>query len=109
MGVKICGQVGRLKREKIEEYVELHANTWEGVLKTIKKCHLNNYSIFLHDDMVFAYFEYTGSDFDADMVKMAKDQVTQNWWALTRPCFVKFAISEQDEFYTDMKQIFYNE
>ena len=109
MGIKRFGQIGRLKREKIEEYMELHASTWEGVIKTIKECNLKNYSIFLHDDMVFAYFEYTGSDFDADMAKMAEDEVTQNWWTHTKPCFEKYAMSQIGEFYTNMKQIFYSE
>ena len=53
----IFGQLGRLKREKIEEYEALHANPWPEVLKTIHDCNLQNYSIFRHDDLVFAYFD----------------------------------------------------
>ena len=48
------GQIGKLKKEKIDEYVELHANTWPGVLKTISECNLQNYSIFLYGDLVFS-------------------------------------------------------
>jgi L-rhamnose mutarotase len=107
MGKVMFGQLGRLKRDKIDEYCGLHANPWPAVLKTITDCHLQNYSIFLQDDLVFAYFEYVGQDYDADMEKMAQDLVTQQWWTHTKPCFEKFAIDPGSEFYHDMKQIFY--
>lgn len=103
------GELGQLKPEKIEEYCALHANPWPEVLKTISDCNLRNYSIFLHGDKVFAYYEYVGENFDADMDKMAQDPVTQEWWKHTKPCFVKFAIDPASEFYHGMKQIFYYE
>ena len=109
MGKAMFGQLGRLKREKINEYVKLHAKAWPDVLKTITQCNLKNYSIFLHDDLVFAYFEYIGEDYEADMEKMAADPVTQQWWEHTKPCFEKFSIDKNSEFYHDMKQIFYHE
>ena len=104
----IFGQLGRLKPEKIEEYEALHGAPWPEVLQTIYDCNLRNYSIFRHGDLVFAYFEYVGEDYDADMAKMAEDPVTQDWWTHTHPCFEEFAISPESEFYHDMKQIFYH-
>ena len=109
MEKQIFGQIGRLRRDKIAEYRELHANAWPGVLKTIEDCNLQNYSIFIHDDLVFAYFEYTGEDYEKDMEKMAQDPVTQDWWTHTKPCFVKFSVGQDSEFYRDMEQIFYLE
>ena len=73
------GQIGKLKKEKIDEYVELHAATWPGVLKTITECNLQNYSIFIEDDVVFGYYEYTGTDYEADMAKMAADPLNKEW------------------------------
>ena len=105
----IFGQVGRLKKDKIEDYEALHANPWPRVLQVIHDCNLRNYSIFRQGDLVFAYFEYIGQDFDADMEKMAQDPVTQEWWRHTKPCFVKYAIDPASEFYHDMKPIFYYE
>lgn len=103
----IFGQVGRLKKAKIQEYEELHANPWPQVLQTIHDCNLRNYSIFREGELVFAYFEYVGEDYEADMEKMAQDEATQRWWTFTKPCFDKFAIRSDSEFYADMKQIFY--
>lgn len=65
----IFGQLGRLKPEKIEEYEALHAAPWPEVLQTIHDCNLRNYSIFREGEQVFAYFEYIGDDYEADMEK----------------------------------------
>ena len=72
MKKQIFGQIGRLKPEKVEEYKELHAHAWPGVLKTIEDCNLRNYSIFIREDLVFACFEYIGEDYDGEMEKMAQ-------------------------------------
>lgn len=107
MSKVIFGQVGRLKKDKIAEYEALHAAPWEQVLQVIHDCNLRNYSIFRQDDLVFAYFEYVGDDYDADMEKMAQDAETQRWWTHTHPCFETFSIRPDSAFYADMKQIFY--
>ena len=65
--MKRYGQVIRLKPEMEEKYRALHAAVWPGVLKTIHECNIRNYSIYLRDGYLFSYFEYVGSDFDADM------------------------------------------
>ncbi len=109
MKKQIFGQLGRLKQDKIQEYKELHANVWPGVLNTIHKCNLQNYSIFIQGPLVFSCFEYVGEDYEQDMARMAEDSVTQEWWKHTKPCFEAFAISEQSEFYHDMEQIFHFE
>ena len=95
-----------LKPEKIEDYRALHAAVWPDVLKTIKECNLQNYSISIMGDMVVSYFEYTGEDYDADMEKMAADPVTQEWWKHTKPCFVGH---DQGVYYEDLEEIFYYE
>ena len=103
----IFGQLGRLKPEKIEEYEALHAAPWPEVLQTIHDCNLRNYSIFREGAQVFAYFEYIGDDYEADMEKMARDEATRRWWTHTKPCFQKFSVRADSEFYADMKRIFY--
>jgi len=98
------GQRARLKPEKVEEYKSLHARVWPEVLKTITECNLQNYSIFILGSELFAYFEYTGGDYEADMRKMADDPVTREWWRHTKPCFEGH---ETQTYYTDMESIFY--
>jgi L-rhamnose mutarotase len=98
------GQIAALKPDMIEEYDKLHAAVWDTVLQTIKECNLRNYSIYRKDELLFAYFEYTGTDYEADMAKMAADPHTQEWWTRTHPCFVQ---KNKGEFYNDMKELFH--
>ena len=83
MGVRRFGQVIRVRPESIEAYERLHAEPWPGVLAAIAAANIRNYSIFRHDLVLFAYFEYVGEAFEADMAAMAADPVIQAWWALT--------------------------
>lgn len=83
------GMVTGLHPDKAAYYRQLHADVWPGVVKTLRDCHIRNYSIYLKEIdgklLLFSYFEYTGSDFSADMKKMAADSVTQRWWKETAP------------------------
>src|ERR1700753_2716909 len=82
--VRYC-QLIRLRPEFRDVYIRYHAEVWPGVLATIERCNIRNYSIFLHDGVLIAYLEYHGSDFDADMKRMAADPETQRWWAIMDP------------------------
>ena len=53
--MKRYGQIIRLKPEQLEIYKEYHRDVWPEVLATIKKCKIQNYSIFLKDDILYAY------------------------------------------------------
>jgi L-rhamnose mutarotase len=77
------GQVIRVRPDRIADYERLHAEAWPGVLATIRAANIRNYSIFRHGELLFAYFEYVGEDFEADMATIAADPVTQEWWKLT--------------------------
>lgn len=88
-------KVIRLHLEQREEYIRYHKDVWPGVLATIEACNIHNYSIFLYVDLLIAYFEYTGNDFDADMRKMATDTETQRWWTIMDP--MQFAVDEAPE------------
>jgi L-rhamnose mutarotase len=84
------GMLTGLKPDKIAYYKQLHAAAWPAVLKKLKECNIQNYSIYLKEiegkPFLFSYFEYIGKDFDTDMKKMAADSTTQRWWKETDPC-----------------------
>ncbi|UZX05416.1 L-rhamnose mutarotase [Arthrobacter sp. CDRTa11] len=69
-----------------ERYLELHAAVWPQVEATLTACNLTNYSIFIRDEILFAYYEYRGKDHDADMARIAEDPITREWWTHTDPC-----------------------
>jgi L-rhamnose mutarotase len=85
--VQRFGQVIRLQDDAVARYKELHASVRPEVLGMISACHLTNYTIFLREpeNLLFAYFEYVGEDYAADMARMAADPVTQKWWAIAMP------------------------
>jgi L-rhamnose mutarotase len=110
--MKRYGSVIGLNDAKIEEYKQLHAAVWPDVLKMIKRCNIQNYSIYLRrlDDgqyYLFSYFEYTGSDFDADMAAMTADETTQRWWAVCKPCQKPLNSRAPNEWWASMEEVFH--
>jgi len=73
---------------KRAEYLELHSAVWPQVEATLTACNVRNYTIFVRDDLLVAYYEYLGDDHEADMAQIALDPVTREWWTLTDPCQV---------------------
>ena len=80
------GSCIRLRPEKREEYLRLHAAVWPEVEQTLRAVGIRNYTIFLHDDLLFSYYEYTGADHASAQAQIAADPATRRWWALTDPC-----------------------
>lgn len=105
--MKRIGQVIGIKPERFEEYKKYHAAVWPGVLETIKKCNIRNYSIFHKDGQLFAYMEYTGEDYAADMAKMAADPITQEWWAIINPMQQPVENRKEGEWWADMEEVFH--
>jgi len=110
--VRRYGQVIELEPAKMAEYKRLHADVWPGVLKQIKECNIRNYSIHLGEVQkgrwyLFAYFEYTGEDFEADMAKMAADPTTQKWWDVCEPCQKPISTRKEGEWWHTMEEVFY--
>jgi L-rhamnose mutarotase len=107
--VKRYGQLIGLRAGKLEEYVRYHADVWPEVLKTIRDCNIRNYSIFYKDDTLFAYFEYHGTDFDADMAKMAADPKTQEWWRIMELLQALVATRQEGEWWAKMQEVFHTD
>ena len=106
-----------VKPEKIAKYKELHAKPWQGVLDQLNQSNIHNFSISLveHEKekyYLFAYFEYTGDNYDKDMAKMGEDLTTQKWWKVTDPCQIAIpnagqTLGEKAQ-WTVMEEVFFN-
>jgi len=98
-----------VKKDSIAMYKEYHAKVWPEVLATIRNCNIKNYSIYLHDDLLIGYFEYHGTDYDADMKKMAADPKTQEWWKIMMPIQVPLEGRAEGEWWTLTEEVFHTE
>jgi len=112
--MKRYGMVIGLRPQKIDEYKALHAAAWPGVLEMISACHIENYSIYLRQlgdgsHYLFSYFEYHGSDFAADMARMAADPTTQQWWSLCGPCQEPLADRAPGGWWANMEEVFHTD
>jgi L-rhamnose mutarotase len=103
------GSVIGVRAEKLEEYKRLHAAVWPGVLSKITECHIRNYSIYYKDGFLFSYFEYIGTDFVADMAKMAADPLTQQWWDVCMPCQAPLETRKEGEWWASMEEVFHQD
>lgn len=103
------GMVIGLKADQVDEYKRLHADVWPSVLAQIRACNIRNYTIFLREpeNLLFACWEYHGSDFAADAARMAADPETQRWWTLTAPCQQPLTTRDEGEFWAAMEPVFH--
>jgi|TARA_B110000908_G_C10265049_1_gene462970 L-rhamnose mutarotase len=103
------GMVIGIYPEKITEYKQLHAQVWPAVTARLKRSNISNYTIFLHqpENLLFAYWEYNGKDFEKDRAKTAKDPDTQEWWKLCDPLQDPLASRKDGEWWSRMGEIFH--
>jgi L-rhamnose mutarotase len=105
--MKRFGQIIGVDPQSFERYKEYHAAVWPEILEMITACNITNYSIFHKDSMLFAYFEYTGNDFAADMAKMAADPKTQEWWDIMMPMQRPVENRVEGEWWATMEEVFH--
>ena len=88
---RICELI-HVRPEAIAEYERIHAEVWPTVLSRLEASHFTNYSIYLRrpENLLIAYYEYTGDDHAADLAAVDADPVTRDWLALTDPCQTPF-------------------
>ena len=107
--MKRYAQLIGVKADRLEEYTRYHAAVWPEILDMIRQCNIRNYSIFYRDGLLFAYFEYTGIDFDADMAKMAADPKTQEWWDIMKPMQIPIETRAEGEWWATLEEVFHTE
>lgn len=103
------GMLIGLRADRVAEYKELHAAVWPEILDKIRECNIRNYSIFLREpeNLLFAYWEYVGSDFAADMALMAADPNTQRWWDICMPCQQPLETRDEGDWWATMDEVFH--
>lgn len=101
------GSVLKVKPECLESYKAYHERVWPEVLALISDSNVRNYSIFLKDNFLFAYFEYHGSDRKADFARMAAHPKMQEWWTIMEPMQEPLETRKEGEWWAEMQEVFH--
>jgi L-rhamnose mutarotase len=101
------GQLIGITPGNLAEYKRYHAKVWTEILAKITECNIRNYSIYYRDGLLFAYYEYIGTDYDADMAKIAADPRTQDWWAIQKPLQSPLSTRADGEWWAEMEEVFH--
>lgn len=108
--VQRIGMVIGIKADQISAYEALHAASNPGVRDLLEKYHMHNFSIYIGQlddgkDYLFGYYEYTGTDYKADMEKLGAEPRNQKWLSVTGPMQVPLP-GEQS--WAMMKEVYHN-
>ncbi len=108
--VKRIGMVIKIKPDKLDEYIELHADSNSGVRHLLSKYNMRNFSIYmtqLEDGNYyeFGYWEYWGDDYEADMKKIEAEPENKAWLALCDPLQIPL---EGESSWRHMERIYHN-
>jgi L-rhamnose mutarotase len=103
--------VVKLKKDKIEEYKNLHAQGSSGVRDLLIKYNMRNFSIFLVQlaDSAwyeFGYYEYWGKDIEGDMEKLSREPENLKWLEICDP--LQEGIFPGEEGWKHMENIYFN-
>lgn len=102
-------QVIGVRPDQVEEYERIHREVWPGVLDAIHRHNIRNYSIYRHGDVLFSYFEYVGTDYEADMAGIASDLETREWWTITAPMQQPCEGRAEHEWWMEIPEVFHTD
>lgn len=105
------GRVIKLKPDVIAEYKRIHAAVWPEILRAIRASNVRNYTIFLKEpeNLLFAYWEYHGTDYEADMENIKRAPRMQDWWDITDPMQMPLETRKDGEWWADMEDVFHTD
>ena len=94
---------------KSGETFSIHAEPWPEMNAALSAANIRNYSIYLREpeNLLFGYWEYTGTDFAADMQVLDGLAISKQWLALTDPCQARLASAAEGEWWSMMPEIYH--
>lgn len=98
-----------VRPEKIAEYKKLHAFPWPEMDAALREANIRNYSIYLREpeNLLFGYWEYVGTDFEADLKVLGEREVTRRWLALTDACQTPLNSTTKGEWWSPMPEVYH--
>jgi len=105
---RVCFQL-QVKRDRIAEYRERHAEVWPEMLHALRDTGWHNYSLFLRaDGLLIGYFETPVSVAEAQ-AGMARTDVNDRWQAEMSEFFEELDGQAPDEGFLVLEEVFHLE
>ncbi len=82
------GMAIRIKPECLEEYIALHKDPASELLIALENSNIRNNTVFHIEDILFNYFEYHGTDFNADWIKYTETKIVKELFANMKGFFL---------------------
>ncbi|WP_030261332.1 L-rhamnose mutarotase [Streptomyces violens] len=96
----------KVRRERLDEYRERHADVWPEMLAALSAAGWHNYSLFLREDgLLVGYLET--EDFAAAQEAMAATDVNARWQAEMAPFFEALDGAQPDEAMRPLTEVFH--
>jgi len=105
------GQVLGIDPARVDEYKRYHAAIWPEIAQAIRAAGIRNYSIFLHGEQLFGYYEYTGpdSELDARMQALAAAPRMREWWDIMESMQVPDPDRPAGTWWSTMEEVFHQD
>jgi L-rhamnose mutarotase len=103
------GWVIGIRPDRITEYKAFYAEMWPSLQSRISAFGIRNFTIYLREpeNLLFATFEYDGEDFERDLARLAEEETTRRWLALTDPCQRGLDSRKPGEWWAPMDEVFH--
>lgn len=107
--MKRYGMVIKIKKECLQEYIDLHASPAPELLDALEQSNIKNNTVFHIKDLLFNYFEYHGTDFASDWGKYARSPVFQKLLAKMKDFFEPFEAEFPKPGWSEMTPVFHKD
>jgi len=78
--------ITKLKADMVEEYIRLHDEIWDEVVRLGHEAGLRNFTIYRHGLYLFSTYEYIGDNYEKDMAWKNAHEVIKKWQDATGAC-----------------------
>ena len=101
----------RVRPDKIDEYLDAHREVWPEMLAALREAGIRNYTIFLKEpeNILFAYWQYHGKDFKADMERIKKAPRMQEWWNITDAMQIPYDTRKAGDWWAVLENVFHTD
>lgn len=78
--VRRCGCVRDLEGQEKKDIVHYFKSVPSWVVESFKKIHIQNVTVYIKDNRLYMYFEYTYADFESDMARFKTYPDMSQWY-----------------------------